>query len=126
LAALCQRSRRSLVFVEPTWFGFARDSTSPDAEADLLVVLDGKAMLCEIKSSWHALRPADITDFVALATRLRPDIALLGVMEAGPGPVADLATARDQLAVEKIEFELLTLDAYSPEDDPYLHFDAEG
>jgi hypothetical protein len=126
LAALCQRSRRSLVFVEPTWFGFARDSTSPDAEADLLVILDGKAMLCEIKSSWHALRPADITNFVALASRLRPDIALLGVMEAGPGPVADLAAAREQLAVEKIEFELLTLDAYSSEDDPYLSFDDEG
>ena len=122
LTALCERSRRSLIFVEPTWFGFTRESSSPDAEADLLVILDGQAMLCEVKSSWHALRPSDIADFVALAIRLRPDIALLGVMESGPGPAVDLAAAREQLATEKIEFELLTLDTYLPVDDPYLHF----
>lgn len=40
LSALCNRSRRSLTFVEPTWFGFNRDSDKHDAEADLLVLLD--------------------------------------------------------------------------------------
>jgi hypothetical protein len=126
LSALCERSRHSLIFVEPMWFGFTRGSSSPDAEADLLVVLDGQAMLCEVKSSWHGLRPAHIIDFVALASRLRPDTALLAVMEAGQGPAADLAAARAQLAAEGIEFELLTLDTYRPRDDPYLHFDDGG
>jgi hypothetical protein len=126
LSALCERSKRSLIFVEPMWFGFTRESSSPDAEADLLVIRDGQAMLCEVKSSWHGLRPSHIADFVALARRLRPDIALLAVMEAGPGPAADLGAARAQLAAERIELELLTLDACMQRDEPYLHFDDEG
>jgi hypothetical protein len=64
--------------------------------------------------------------FVALAHRLRPDTALLAVMETGLGPAADLAVAREQLAAERIKFEMLTLDAYMPRDDPYLHFDDDG
>lgn len=79
-------------------------------------------MLCEVRSSWHSLRTADITDFVALASRVRPDIALLAVTEASPGPAADLAAARVQLATEAIKFELLTTDVYKPADDPYLDF----
>lgn len=122
LSALRERARHSLIFVEPMWFGFTREAASPDAEADLLVILDGRAMLCEVKSSWHGLRLAHITDFVALARRLRPDVAMLAVMEAGPGPATDVAEARAQLVAEQIEFELLTLDAYSPRDDPYLDF----
>lgn len=122
LSALRERSRHSLIFVEPTSFGFTPEAASPDAEADLLVVLDGRAMLCEVKSSWHGLRPAHITDLVALTRRLRPDVAMLAVMEAGPGPAAVLAEARAHLAAEQIEFELLTLDSYMPRDDPYLDF----
>jgi hypothetical protein len=95
------------------------------AEADLLVLLDGQAVLCEVKSSWNSLRHEDIAVFVELASRLRPDIALLAVREAGAGPVAALAAARAQLAAEQIEFELLTLGTYKPVDDPYLHFDVE-
>ena len=126
LTALCERSRRSLIFVEPTWLGFTHQSMEPDAEADLFVVLDGRAILCEVKSSWHSLRAAHISDFVPLATRLRPDTALLSVMEAGRGPAANFAAAWTQLAAEGIEFELLTLDTYGPRDDPYLDFDDEG
>jgi hypothetical protein len=126
LSALCERSRNSLIFVEPMWFGFKPESRSSDAEADLLVILDGHALLCEVKSSWHGLRPAHITDFVALARRLRPDTALLAIMEKGPGPVADLAAAQTRLADEGIGFALLTPDVYMPLDDPYLHFDDEG
>ncbi len=72
LSALCEQSRRSLIFVEPTRFGFTRESIDADAEADLLVLLDGRAMLCEVKSSWHGLRPSHIADFAKLASRLRP------------------------------------------------------
>lgn len=120
LSALCARSRRSIIFVEPTMFGFTPQSDSSDAEADLLVVLDGQAVLCEVKSSWHALRLTDIEDFVTLARRLRPDIALLAVMEGGSGPSANLNAARTQLAAEGITFEVLTPDQYKPDDDPVL------
>ena len=120
LSALCDRSRHSLIFVEPTWFGFNRNSDELDAEADLLVLLDGQSMLCEAKSSWRSLRLTDIKKFVALAKRLRPDIALLAVMEVGTGPATELAIARKQLADEGIVFELLTPSEYDVEDDPYL------
>jgi hypothetical protein len=120
LSALCEESRRSLIFVGPTWFGFSPEAESPDAEADLLVILDGRAMLCEAKASWHALRTGDVGNFVALASRLRPDIALLAVMENGPAPETELTAARERLATEKIEFRLLTPKAYMPLDDPYL------
>jgi len=126
LSALRERSRDSFIFVEPMWFGFTPESDSPDAEADLLVILDGQATLCEVKSSWHGLRPTHITDFVALASRLRPDTALLAVMEAGPGPATALAAARAQLAAERIELALITLDTYMPRDDPYLYFGDQG
>lgn len=59
-------------------------------------------------------------------TSTRPDTALLAVMEAEPGPAADLAAARAQLASETNEFKLLTLDPYKPSDHPYLDFNDEG
>lgn len=120
LSALRARARRSFVFIEPTWFGFTPESEDPDAEADLLVLLDGKAVLCEVKASWHTLRPPHVTDFVALALRLRPDIALLAVMEKQSGPWANLDSAKSTLAQEGIVFELLTPDMYQIDDDPYL------
>jgi hypothetical protein len=121
LSALSARSRRSFVFVQPTLFGFTSDAPSADAEADLLVTLDGRAVLCEVKSSWRSVRLSDLTSFAALARRLRPDVALLAVMEEGPIPI-DLSEI-SQLAADGIEFELLTLDHFKFADDPYLSFD---
>jgi hypothetical protein len=120
LSNLCMRSRRSLVFIEPTWFGYNQESIAPDAEADLIVILDGQAVLCEVKSSWHSLRLSHVSDFVALASRLRPDVALLAVMEVGAGPVTEIEAARAQLAAEGIKFELLTPGGQNLEYVPYL------
>lgn len=120
LSALRQRAQRSFIFVKPTWFGFTEEATGPDAEADLLILLDGKALLCEIKSSWHGLRISDIEDLVKLALRLRPDVALLGVMENGTGPTTKLESARQQLSQAGIEFEILQPTEFGPSDEPYL------
>lgn len=125
LSALCERSRRSLAFIEPTWFGFNHESEKPDAEADLLVFLDGQAVLCEVKSSWRSLRLTDIEKLITLSVRLRPDIALLAVMENGSGPATELADAHRRLAGEGIRFELLTPNLYDVPNNPYLHFDDE-
>jgi hypothetical protein len=124
LSALFAKSRTSFIFVEPTQFGFS-ESSMPSAEADLLVILDGEAIVCEVKSSWHGLRPSDVKAFVDLARRLRPDIALLAVMETGEGLKAELDTARAQLESEQIKFELLTPDRYQLQDRPYLTFGEE-
>jgi hypothetical protein len=124
LSLLCERSRTSFIYVGPTWFGFTHES-APDAEADLLVLLDGQAFLCEVKSSWRRLRASDVADLVVLAKRLRPNTAVLAVMEAGSGLTSELTAARAQLAAEQIEFELLTPDPRAEGDDPYLQFDVE-
>jgi hypothetical protein len=122
LSALCERSRRSFICAEPSWFGFDPEKRTPDAEGDLLAVVDGEAVLCEVKSSWASLRLSHIADFVSLAKRLRPDIALLAVMEKGAGPATELTAAREQLSAEGIKFEILTLDQYDLKDEPEFRF----
>jgi hypothetical protein len=111
--------RRSLIFLEPTCFGFDPATDNKDAEADLLAVVDGQTIVCEVKSSWQGLRRADIQDFVALSRRLRPNRALLAVMETGTGP-AELSNVQTQLAAEGIEYELLTPSSFRVADDPIL------
>jgi hypothetical protein len=119
LSVLRERSRRSFLYGEPTWFGYSQEGR-PNAEADLLVLSDGEAILCEVKSSWRDLRSSQLRDFVALAQRLRPDVALLAVMENGLGPAADIDAARTTLAAEKIRLEVLTARPETERDDPYL------
>jgi len=110
------------MFVGPTWFGYIREE-DPEAEADLLAVVDGKAVLCEVKSSWRGLRSSHISELVAQAIRLRPDVALLGIMEAGAGPTNNLQSAKAPLAAHGIEFRLVIPDGRSLADGPYLHLD---
>jgi len=119
LTVLRGRARFSFLYTGPTWFGYSEDS-DPSAEADLLVLSDGEAIICEVKNSWRALRRSDIDDFVALAIRLRPDKALLAVMENGEGAVDELTAARNKLEAKDIAFELLTVQSDQAYDDPNL------
>ena len=111
LSVLCERSRRSLIFVEPMSLGYTHESDLPNAEIDLLAISDGETLLCEAKSSWTGLRPVEVSNFVELAQRLRPDSALLAIMEPGLRLKADLAAAQQDLAKKQIRFELVTPDA---------------
>ncbi len=126
LSALRQKADRSFIFVKPTWLGLTKQTTppdaeeEPDAEADLLVLRDGQALLCEIKSSWRSLRTSDIEELVKLALKLRPDVAVLGVMETGTGPVNKLKAAELHLTKEGIKFELLQPTEHHFNDDVYL------
>jgi hypothetical protein len=121
LSALCDRATSSFMYLGPTCFGYSPDSRNPDVEADLLAVVDGESILCEVKSAWRSLRAAHIEDFVHLAKRLRPDRAILAVMEKGSHLDEEMWTAETALKADGIQFELLTLANYSVEDDPYLH-----
>jgi hypothetical protein len=121
LSALCDRASSSFMYLGPTCFGYSPDSRNPDVEADLLAVVDGESILCEVKSAWRSLRAAHIEDFVQLAKRLRPDRAILAVMEKGSRLDEEMRTAETALKADGIQFELLTLANYSVEDDPYLH-----
>ncbi len=123
LSALRYQARHSLIYVGPTAFGFTDEAESADAEADLMVLLDGRAYLCEVKSSWSALRGADIEGLVDLAKRLRPDVALLAVMETGGKAQDALAKAKADLAAVGIDFEIMTTEDFGDDDNPYLHFE---
>lgn len=122
LSVLRDRARSSFVYVGSTCFGFSDNYDEPDAEADLLAIVDGTSILCEVKSAWRSLRAVHVADFVALAKRLRPDTAILAVMEGGDGKRVDqpIAEAKAALEAEGIAFELVTLDDYRPEDAPFV------
>jgi hypothetical protein len=120
MAALQDRAKQSFIYAGPTCFGFTSDYDHPDAEADLLAVVDGKTILCEIKSAWRSLRAVHIKDFVSLAKRLKPDHAIMAVMENGSRFNNELQEAGVELIASGIQFELLTPSEYSIPDDPYL------
>lgn len=120
LTALSQRARTSFLYSDPTCFGYTREYENPDAEADLLAVVDGESVLCEIKSAWRSLRIVHVKDFVALAIRLRPDRAILAIMEKGRRLEAETNAAERTLSTVGIKFEVLTLDTFQVGDEPYL------
>lgn len=116
LAKMAERSRRSFVFVGPRWYGYEHSSSpdetpSPDAETDLIVLLDSRVIVCEVKATWRQLKSADLPDLVSLAKRLRPDVVLLAVMEESSGPRDRLEAAKIDLNAESIEFQVMTLDS---------------
>jgi hypothetical protein len=125
LNALRYKAQHSFMFLEPIVFRFDYDSEGPDAEADLLVLLDGKALLCEVKSSWQGLQLADINDLVELGRILRPDTIVIAVMDHGSGPQSQLRDARANLAVAGIDLQVLTLENHGFKDEPYLPYEDE-
>jgi hypothetical protein len=108
------------MYAPPTRFGYTEDHSS-NAEADLLVISDGRAIICEVKHSWRLVRASDIGEFAALACKLRPDQALIAVMEQGAGPVAAIEQARKELAAVGIQFAVMTPQNDGRYDSPYLH-----
>ena len=122
LGALSDRARRSFLFVPPTCFGFTEDEEHPSAEIDLMAIVDGNTLLCEVKSSWR-FKPIELTELVNLAVRLRPDVAVLAVMERGTGQTGDLEAARAILATHDIRFEVLTPE--NVRDDDYVYLDID-
>ena len=118
LSALRDQSRSTFMYAPPTSFGYTLQRT-PSAEGDLLVISDGHAILCEVKSSWRLVQDTDVNDFSALALRVRPDRALFAVMEDGIGPARAIEQARKELSIAGVEFTIMTPgpDRY---DSPYL------
>jgi hypothetical protein len=123
LHILTQRARHSFFYAGPTDFGFSPDSDAVEAEGDLLVVADGKTSLCEVKSSWRDARPSEIDKLRDLALRLRPDRAVLAVMEQGEGPTGKIPEVRALLAEAGITLEVITPQANGQLDGPYLPTD---
>lgn len=123
LSAIYQRSMHSFFFRGPCVLRNTSASVRPDHEIDLLVFSDGKAIMCEVKSAWRSVKRDDISDFVALAKRVRPDTAIFAVMEEGGGRFADLlTTAAHDLKSHDIGMEVLTTGQYQKSDSSSLPY----
>ena len=120
LCAQRERAQSSFMYLGPTCFGYSRDFANPDAEADLLVLVDGESFLFEVKSAWRSLRGAHVQDFIDQAKRIRPDRAVLAVMEEGKRLVKEISEAESELNGLGIKFELLTPSSYAPHDGPHF------
>lgn len=120
LAAIRDRGHNAFSYTGPTWFWYEDRDVGPDAEADLLVVIDGSTIVAEVKSSWTGLRKADIAALGEIAKRLRPDVALLAVMDTGQQHVDALRELHENLAATGVVLEIMTLDTHPLHDDPYL------
>jgi hypothetical protein len=87
----------------------AYDRGQSETDIDLTIVLNGKVIMCEAKRSARGLDKP--TETALLFSRLRPDIALIAVMEASsPALQAKFAEFAKALAGTGIEPQLWTLD----------------
>lgn len=120
IGALRYDARFSFLTTGPSWFWFNDPDGPPEAEADLLLVIDGRSVVCEVKSSWTGVRSSDLEKLAALAKRLAADVAVLAVMDIGEKKGEKIAATRVTLAAVGIEFKVITLSTHPLDDDPYL------
>jgi isocitrate lyase len=82
--------------------------------------MDGSSIVAEVKSSWTGVRKADIAALGEIAMRLRPDVALLAVMDRGRAHEEALKALEIELSAAGMKFQLITLDTHPLDDEPYL------
>jgi hypothetical protein len=121
LAQLSSRARESFYFCESQQLFYTAESfekRKSDVEIDLLAVVDGTTYLCESKSSSGSI---DTSKFVEVAKRIRPDVAMLAVMEQET-PALNAIFERITQALDRtgIKPELLALRGNDIDDSPQL------
>ncbi len=95
------------VYIEKTHW----DGGQPDTDIDLICVADGVVRMCEVKQSARQLEARQTNKFGELMKRLRPDIAIMAVMEPANAEIRKAFTSfSDQLAGAGIQAELVTFD----------------
>ena len=121
LARLSQRAKASFYFSESQQLFYSAENfegQKSDAEIDLLCVVDGTTYLCEAKSSNGGI---DVDKFVDIAKRIRPDVAMLAIMEqTSPALNAVFTSVAHALADTGIKPELLSLQDNDIDDSPSL------
>lgn len=121
LSRLSDHAEASFFFLEPHELFFTPDSAysgRPDAEIDLIAVVDGVVRLCDVKTSNQNI---DLEKFARLARQMRPDIATLAIMEQrSPGTDRRLDDLRRLLDGSDVETELVTLEERDIDDSPHL------
>ena len=121
LTKLNSRAQSSFYYCESIQLFYddeAYKKRNPSAEIDLIVVVDGLVYFCEVKSS---IRDFNVEKFVNTAERIRPDVALLAVMEDSTQKLTNVfQTAVKRLAAIDVRTELMTLQEGDLRDDPHL------
>lgn len=121
LAKLSDRAQSSFYYLEPHELFFTTDSAfqrRPDAEVDLIAVVDGAVYLCEVKSSNQSI---DLEKLAELAKRIRPDVVTLAVMASdSPALRRRLSDLEALLAGTDIAAELIALAPQDIDDSPHL------
>ena len=121
LSQLRERAEVSFYFAESMRLTYTKEAyykNVADAEVDLMVVVDGKTYLCEVKSSGGSF---GIDKLVEVAKRIRPDVVRVAVMsEASLGLDAVMTGLREALEGTGIAAELMTFDTGVLDDSPHL------
>ena len=121
LTKLNSRAQSSFYYCESIQLFYddeAYKKRNPSAEIDLIVVVDGLVFLCEVKSSQ---RDFNAEKFVNTAERMRPDVALLAVMEAStPKLTKAFQSAVERLETINVRTELMTLQKGDIRENPHL------
>src|SRR3546814_19266396 len=83
------------------------------------MVVDGTSIVAEVKSSWAVMRKSDVTALGDIAKKIRPDVALLAVMDTGKKHREALEALGSELREAGIKLQVMTLDTNPLNDDPY-------
>lgn len=101
----------SFYFLGPTALFYdtkSYEKDEPDAEFDLLVMIDGRVSLCEVKNSD---REIDSEKLAELALKVRPDEVVIAVMQEATTRLRDdLSLLKSNLINAQIQARLITLD----------------
>lgn len=121
LDRLSENADSSFSFLEPHELFLTTDSSmrrKSDAEFDLIAVVNGTVKLCEAKTS---SRDIDLEKFARTVRQLRPDVAVLAIMEPASPAISRKHRELEQLlANDDIVVEIITLRDHDLRDDPHL------
>jgi hypothetical protein len=122
LANLRGKSRSSFYFEGQSdlWFRGSDLDAKRDAEFDLLAVADGVSYLCEVKSQKELLKPDEQRSLLDLASRIRPNVVIVAVMDAFKNKSALRAKLEPALRAMDVELELWGIEDRPLDDSPYL------
>ena len=121
LIKLSSKAKSSFYFSESIQLFYEEEAykkRKPNAEVDLIAVVDGLVYLCEVKSS---SREFHVDKFIEVAERIRPDVALLAVMgNSTPKLARDFQRATKRLTEVDVRTELMTLKEGDISETPHL------
>lgn len=120
LVQLNQKANSSFYYVPSIEFyehDEAKEPKSPVAEADIMAVVDGELFICEVKSSG---RDNDFSRFLKVIERLRPDVALIAIMDDDVNIPQKIRNSIGNKIPKGVKFEIMIFSSDDFDDTPGL------